>query len=331
MVRHSGQFERIGKLFTTASEAGQAIGVHVTETPRANCRVEAEGDHGSEKAGSIRLHDDGLGGSVFNERLRLCAVWRVDAGKPLTREERRQRNAEWQTRKNEKAESERREAREGSITARQIFSKCREVNAHPYLTRKKIKPNQNLFSVDAETVNRVLADRGVKNEKGEPYRLGLKGALLVAPLIRGGELASLQFIDANGQKRFMKTGRVSSAYWLSSTLDVYQKAEVIGIAEGIATALSVEQVKGFPCIASMSSGNLKNVARYWRDKLPDTRFLILSDVGNGEQDAVEASKAIGAIFVKPTITPEIIRRFKAITGGEKPTDFNDFYIAMGEL
>ena len=333
MVNHSGQFERVGKLFSSVFEAADAVQVYVSEIPRTHCRAKAEGDKGNAKAGSIRVHADSRGGTVYNERSRLCASWREDAGRKTSRKERHQWRIDQAIREAEKAESQKREDREAAVTASEILRACRPVGEHPYLKRKRIKPTGTMFEADASTVDRILIGRGIRNERGELFRTGLHGRLLVLPLSRGGVgCALLQFIDGNGKKQFMKSGRVPEACWLSRPLEAYQAAGVIGIAEGMATARSVELVKGFPCVAAMSSGNLRNVARYWANHMPDKRFVILSDVGNGEKDAELSASAIGAQCFKPPINDEVIRRFRAETGSDgMPTDWNDFYIATGEL
>lgn len=333
MVNHSGQFGRVGKLFSSVFEAADAVQVYVSEIPRTHCRAKAEGDKGNAKAGSIRVHADSRGGTVYNERVRLCASWREDAGRKASRQERRQWRIDQAIREAEQAESQKREDREAAAIASEILRVCRSVGEHPYLKRKRIKPTDTMFEVDASIVDRVLMSRGIRNEKGEAYRTGLRGRLLVLPLKRGSDdVASLQFIDAAGRKLFMKSGRIAEAFWLSHPLEAYQAAGVIGIAEGMATARSVELVKGFPCVAAMSSGNLRNVARYWANHMPDKRFVILSDVGNGEKDAERAASDIGAQRFKPPINDEVIRRFRAETGGDgMPTDWNDFYIATGDL
>ena len=332
MVNHSGQFERVKGLFANPHDAGKAIGVYVNETPRTNCRVRAEGDKGGDKAGSIRLHSDYRGGTVYNERTRWCASWRDDAGRRLTREERREQNIQWAISKAEKAESERREIRESRFTASMILRECKPVTSHPYLTKKHIKPTSTMFEIDAREVDAIASERGIRNDQGGMWRTGLNGRLLVIPLVKDGELSSLQFIDANGKKRFMRTGRVGGAYWLSCPIEVYQASNRIGIAEGVATALSVEMVEGYPCVASMSSGNLRNVAESFARKFPEKVFVILSDVGNGEDDAIKAGKAIGAPVVKPLFTEELIKAFQLATGSkDTPTDWNDFCIAIGRL
>ena len=331
MVNHSGQFERVKGLFSSVFEAGEAVKAYVVEVPTANCRVHVYGDKKGEKAGSIRVHGDLKGGTVFNERLRLCASWRIDAGQKMSREERRQKRMELAVKQAERVQRELLESRENAFTASMILRECVPAINHPYLIKKRITPTSSMFEIDASTVDAIMSERGIRSDKGIAYRTGLSGRLLVIPLCRGTELCSLQFIEANGRKRFMKGGRVGGAYWLSQPIEAYQCGRVIGIAEGVATARSVELVEGVPCVASMSSGNLRNVAVYLVNKFPDKHFWILSDVGNGEEDARKAGEAIGGLVTKPPFTPDIVRDFKAITGSDNPTDWNDFCIATGRL
>ena len=61
MIRHSGQFKRVGgekHVFPSFHEAADAVQVYLSEVPRGNCRAKAEGDKSGELAGSIRVHDD---------------------------------------------------------------------------------------------------------------------------------------------------------------------------------------------------------------------------------------------------------------------------------
>lgn len=336
MVKHSGQFERVGGekfVFPSFYEAADAVQVYLPEAPRANCRAKAEGDKGGEFAGSIRVHDDCRGGCVYNERSRKCAVWREDAGRRMSRAERRDWRIDSVIREAQKKERLKSERRHAADTASEIWRNAHPVVEHPYLTRKKIKPTSTMREVDASIVDEILSGRGVRNDQGKLCRTGLYGRLLVIPLRnKDGLLESLQFIDAKGKKRFMAKGRVGSLCWLSHPLEAYQASSVIGIAEGTATALSVELVHGFPCVAAMSSGNLKNVAELWADRFRlGKKFIILSDVGNGEDDAQAAAETIGALCHRPPINDEVVRRFCLLTGGDKPTDWNDYYIATGKL
>ena len=48
MIRHSGQFKRVGgekHVFPSFHEAADAVQVYLSEVPRGNCRAKAEGDN----------------------------------------------------------------------------------------------------------------------------------------------------------------------------------------------------------------------------------------------------------------------------------------------
>lgn len=107
--------------------------------------------------------------------------------------------------------------------------------------------------------------------------------------------------------------------------------ETIGIGEGVATVLSVAQVKGFPVVSAMNCGNLEAVANVFRARFPKAKLLILSDVGNGEKEALKASQAVKGRLAIPKFTDALRAEFKRITGKDNPTDFNDYYLAKGEI
>ena len=58
---------------------------------------------------------------------------------------------------------------------------------------------------------------------------------------------------------------------------------------------------------------------------------ICGDRGNGEEDARRAAEAAGGKLRIPSFNAGLIQKFKAITGGNQPTDWNDFFIATEDL
>lgn len=170
MIRHSGQFKRVGgekHVFPSFHEAADAVQVYLSEVPRGNCRAKAEGDKSGELAGSIRVHDDGRGGTVFNERTRECASWREDAGRKMSYAERRQWRIDSVVREAQKKERLERERKDAAYTASEIWRVSRPVVEHPYLIRKRIKPTSTMREVDASIVDEILSGRGIRNDHGE--------------------------------------------------------------------------------------------------------------------------------------------------------------------
>lgn len=323
---------RIGRIFANVYEAGEVVGVDVSRFNHANTRADIAGDPHGKRDASIRVFEDGRSGCVCNFKTDEYAYWTEDYSDSWSHEEKQKRLKEIEVKKIERDRMEAIELREGMFTASAILRACKPVTTHPYLTKKRIKPTRTMFEIDARVLDSFFEERGIRNGSGRFFRTGFRGRVLVTPMYKGSELRTLQFIDANGNKQYMKGGKHPSACWLSRPIEDYQNSDVIGIAEGVATARSVEMVEGFPCVAVTTCHNFLAVARYLRGLFRHKRIVILSDVGEGEKQAQEAKDAIGAELYKPPFNDELIRRFKAITGTDKnPSDWNDFYIAEGSL
>lgn len=332
-VQHSDQFERVGgagKFMHSAREACEAVQVDPTRLPRNNGRFDTVGKHGKGDA-AVKYHADGKGGCVFNHQTRQCAVWREESTHPVSKDEwRRMRLAEAERR----AEEERREesrAQYAAETAYMILRSSAPISTHPYLEKKRVRPLRQMYAIDADDASDIFVERGYRNNEGNQYRLGLHGHLLVIPMYRGRRLQTLEFIDAEGQKRFMKDGPTAGCYWMTHGSHSYQNAFTVGVAEGVATALSVAMVDGIPCVAAMSCGNLLSVARRISAANPSCEIVILSDIGNGQLDAESAAINVNGKLAVPPFTPELMDRFSKIVGGGRPSDWNDYYIAKGYL
>ena len=110
-----------------------------------------------------------------------------------------------------------------------------------------------------------------------------------------GVLHSLQFIGADGTKRFLRGGHVAGCFFT-----IADKAQgPLVIAEGCATGASVHEATGFAVVCAMNAGNLKAVAEALRAKWPEREIVIAADNdawtdGNpGVAKATTAAKGIG--------------------------------------
>jgi putative DNA primase/helicase len=178
--------------------------------------------------------------------------------------------------------------------AEYIFSKAAPaVSNHPYLVRKGIS-----------------APLGLKMKDGK---------LLVPAYDADGELQSIQFIDGEGNKRFLKGGQVLGA---SFTLKGVAKTGAIYLAEGLATGISVwlalsGQAEVRVCF---SAANLVHVASSLRWK----PIIICADNDRFASDnpgltkALEAAKVVGGRVALATFEED-----------QFGTDFNDVHQACG--
>ena len=123
---------------------------------------------------------------------------------------------------------------------------------HPYLDRKQ---------VGAEGL-RVSAD-----------------GLLLIPLIRGGQLAGLQKIDQNGEKRYNKNMDKAGAYHM---LGIPAGAPIIAVGEGYATCKSARAAAAgrgveLPVAVAFDAGSIAAVAESLRRDFPQAHLLFLVD------------------------------------------------------
>jgi putative DNA primase/helicase len=113
-----------------------------------------------------------------------------DRSGPLTRTEQNEVKRRWRAAEREGKRVEAKRQAKAKKTAKWIFSRSSYVDSHAYLTAKGIK----------------------KIDKIREYR----GKLVVALQDANGELHSLQFIDAEGGKRFLRGGRVAGCFFVLS-------------------------------------------------------------------------------------------------------------------
>ena len=155
---------------------------------------------------------------------------------------------------------------------------------HPYLTRKRIK--QHGAIVD-------------------------EGDLHIRIINNKGKVVGTQFIDESGKKKF------------NYGLDYKGCFHVVGgpiqdkcyIAEGFATAASVYEASGTPCVHALNASNITNVITALKEVKPETRFIVAGDNDPAGIKACEqAFKDHGVECVLPD---------------SEGLDWNDVYIARG--
>jgi hypothetical protein len=161
-----------------------------------------------------------------------------------------------------------------------------------------------------------LVSKGVK-----AHGLRLHNGALVVPMRDGAELHSLQFIGAEGEKRFLACARVSGCYFA-----IGEPNGTLCIAEGYATGASIFEATGYAVAVAFNAGNLLPVARALRARFPGLRLILCADddaatQGNpGRTKAGEAAQAVVGFLAIPEF------------GDARPegaTDFNDLQRLAG--
>ena len=130
---------------------------------------------------------------------------------------------------------------------------------------------------------------------------GHRDALLVPMHDTDGRLWNVQsiFETPRGPKAFgklyAKGGRTKGLFWWAG-----QPVDRVVIGEGVATVAAVRRATGLPVFAAMTSGNLPDVARLVRAKLPDATIIIAADDDEpGRKAASIAANETGALIALP--------------------------------
>jgi phage/plasmid primase-like uncharacterized protein len=154
--------------------------------------------------------------------------------------------------------------------AQVLFDNAVSVVSHDYLTNKGIKPNMaRMFG----------------------------GKLLIPVYGADGILQSVQAIFSDGAKRFHSGGKMAGGHcWIGDP----SVGETLLIAEGFATADSLNEATGYAVCIAFSAGNLKSITQMIASQYIGKKIVICAD---NDSSGVGMSKAkeCGVDIVLPTI------------------------------
>ena len=258
-------------------------------------RFRVTGDKTDSRNGWYVLHADGIPAGEFGCWKRdIKRTWRADIGRKLSASEEREHRKRLEAMQAERKAAEAQRRAEASTKASQLWNRARKQVAadHPYLQRKGARA----FGL------RQMQD-----------------ALLV-PLRDGhGHVHGLQFIQANGDKRFLNGSAVAGHYHAIKGSAAGEADGLIAIVEGYATGATVREVTGWPVAVAFDAGNLAPVARALRKSKPTARLVVCADndhqtPGNpGAKKAHAAASEVGGPVALPEFGPD-----------EEGTDWNDW-------
>jgi putative DNA primase/helicase len=163
----------------------------------------------------------------------------------------------------------------------------------------------------------------LRSKKVAPWGARFLHNCLVVPLFdANGVLQNLQFISADGRKRYLKGACVQGCFYR-----IAGHPRKICISEGFATAATIRAATDSTAIVAFDAGNLRAVAEAVVRAADGAEIIIAADDdwkrkgGNvGIEKATEAAAAIGAKIALPAFGQN--RR-------DKDTDFNDLAEFIG--
>ena len=157
----------------------------------------------------------------------------------------------------------------------------------------------------------------------EAFEIRFQGNSLVIPLRdTRGKLWSLQFIQADGEKRFLSGGRKKGCFHHIGGL---QDGKAVYITEGYATGASVHKATYCATVVAFDAGNLDPVIGALKQAYPNSPLIIAGDddankePNRGRVKAEEAARKYGCSVVFPQFQNR----------ESHPTDFNDLQALEG--
>lgn len=243
------------------------------------------------KNGWYVFYSDAIAAGSFGDwKTGITQSWCADIGRKLSKDEQAACKSRIELIRLQREADDIQSKGEAKQRANDIWNKANEVTTHHYLTNKGVKA----------------------------YSIKQFDDALIIPLRDDGEIHSLQFINADGSKKFLSGGRIKACYF-----SMGKPKDVIYICEGYATGASIHEATCSAVVVAFNAGNLKSVAESMRDKFPAIKLVICADndaSGVGITKANEAAKLVGADVVMPCF------------GENRPdnaTDFNDLHQLHG--
>ena len=168
---------------------------------------------------------------------------------------------------------------------------------HPYLVRKHIQAH------------------GIKIDRA--------GRLVVPVIDQAGEILSYQTIDAEGNKRFLKGGKIEGGFF-----ELRGNRKIVFVGEGFATCASIHEATGYTVMVAFDCGNLAKVAKAAKEMFPGSKIVIGADNDQFTEGnpGVTKGRAAAALVFGEIVYPSF---GDADMVDNKPTDWNDLHCLQG--
>lgn len=143
-----------------------------------------------------------------------------------------------------------------------------------------------------------------KHVKNHGCKINGKGNLLIPLFDIENVIWNIQEIHADGFKPYLPGGRINDCFFLIGQITASN--QIICFVEGYATGASVYEATGHTTVVTFQSSNIDKVAKVFRQKYPDARFVFCADDDSysnppdaGLKAANKALAATGGIVILP--------------------------------
>lgn len=238
-------------------------------------------------AGWCKLFHDRRGGVFGDFSTGLDEHWQAENDRIYTTEERQAFRERCEVeRKARDAEQRQQHTAAASKAVEILAAAVGDPAQHPYALKKAVS-------------------FGVKVKRGVWAQRDWTDALLIPVYGADGNVWSLEAINADGEKDYLKGGRKRGGF---HPLDKIRGAKRVLIGEGLATVAAAHAVDGTPAVAAMDAGNLSAVALEVRSLAPDAELILMADndikpdgSNPGLKAATEAARAVGGFVAVPQL------------------------------
>lgn len=256
----------------------EAIAQHGYATPRQIVadgnlhRFATDPNKRHSKDGWYVAYDDSKGkaGCFGSWRDGNSITWSNGTGRQLTDEEKRDIEAK----RKAGLEQARKDREEASGRAKRLYAQASETGQSGYLTKKGIQCPAGVRFID----------------KMEAAAFGYASTKTISGLIvpvygPNGDISTLQIIEDDGNKLFLKNGATGGG-WFGIGED-FTTAHCVVIAEGLATAQSIYESSGLSVLSAFNAGNLPKVAAMVRSKNATASIILAVDGDQAGRDHSE--------------------------------------------
>ncbi|BBL59334.1 DUF3987 domain-containing protein [Methylomonas koyamae] len=279
----------MGSAVESFKTAIQAHGLQPPETiqPGKFHRFAGYGKKRGDDAAWCKLFDDLRGGVFGDFSTGLDEHWQFETERTYSAEERA-------------AFKQRIEAERQQRLAEELLQhEAAEKQAADILAAAKADPKQHAYAT------KKGVNFGPRVRRGTWPQRGWMDALLIPIYGADGKVWTLEAINTDGEKDYLKGGRKRGGF---HPLGKISGASRVLIGEGLATVAAVHAVDGAPAVAAMDAGNLSAAALAVRTLAPDAEIILLTDndikpdgSNPGLKAATEAAQAVGGRVAVPEL------------------------------
>lgn len=259
-------------------------------TPGMLHRFPSKGKTPRNKAGWCKLFDDLRGGVFGDYSSGFKGHWQADGWEKLSSKEQEAFYQRCETERKQRDIEQQQRYEASTVRAKEILTIATdETSTHPYAILKKVS-------------------LGSRIKRGTWLQRGWDDALLVPLYDKEQKLCTIEAINTDGKKDFLKDGQKKGCFHPFGKIS---GADRIFIGEGVATVAAVYDATNTPAVAAMDSGNLEAVALAMRELAPTATLILLADndikpdsPNIGIKAATKAAKVVSGIVAIPELNNE---------------------------